>query len=66
MGIVAKSSASLYTGASESNPSVLGEAEKESFIALPGKAASGLLCLPSRELDEGFNNWFKGRASEKD
>ena len=32
---------------------------------MPGKAASGLLCLPSRDLDEGFNNWFKGRASEK-
>lgn len=23
------------------------------------------VCLPSRELDEGFNNWVKGKVSDK-
>ena len=38
----------------------LGEVEKDSFIALPGKGRQGGFCfvklvLTSKELDEGFN-----------
>ena len=62
-GGVTESSASLYTGA-ESNPGdrVLGEVEKDSFIALPGKGEhTGLLsrktmCPDPRGFDGGFYN----------
>ena len=60
--LVTESSASLYTGV-ELNPRdrILGEVEKDSFIALPGKGRHGgfcfvKLCLTSKELDEGFYN----------
>ena len=35
------------------------------FLLCQAKGTSGLLCLPSRELDEGFNNWFKGKVPDK-
>ena len=58
---VTESSASLCTGA-ESNlgDRVLGEVEKESFIALPGKGGHAGFCLeklcvsPARGFDEGL------------
>ena len=65
-GTASESSASLYTG-TKSSPGdrVLGDVEKDSFIALPSKGIYPRLlppppkktvCLIPRELDEGFYN----------
>ena len=70
--IVTESLASLYTGA-ESNPRdrVLGEVEKDSFIALPGKRGhTGLLprktmCPNTRGFDDGFITVVQGMVSDK-
>ena len=60
--MITESSASLYTSKSNPGDRVLGEVEKDSFIALPGKGEhTGLLprktmCPNPRGSDEGFYN----------